>query len=218
MKRYLLNNGIQPLAYARTNPPFFFRGKQGRQPQLLSRHFVYLLIKDSGQRSFYAREVLNEEDISDVLAIDKLNFRLLEQAMLSRKAYTSQTQSHQKRRSGRQMCPLCPGFLTGQKSKKGKIRDGKEYFEVKCHYRHYPDYSCEFFIELERPEYILFKRNRYPTSRWLNMLPTKRCPLCKDLLFERKSLDGKVFHQCRKTLIRQVPGEDHCDYRIEIDQ
>ncbi len=218
MKKNLLNSGIHPLEYARYNSPFVSRGNQGQPPQLLSHHFVFLLVKNHGEQSFYAREVLTEEIKSEVLAIDKHHVALLEHALTGKKSYTSQSLSHQKRRSAQQVCPLCPGPLTGQKSKKGKIKDGKEYFEVKCLYRHYRQYNCDFLVELEKSEYILFKKNKYPTNKWLNKLDTKRCPVCKDkdLLFERKASDGRVFHQCRKTLIRQFSGEDHCDYRIEI--
>lgn len=216
LKKSLLNNGIQPLEYARYNSPFVFRGTHGQPPQLLSHHFVYLLLKNSGKHSLLVREVLTQEHISEVLAIDKLNGALLEHALSGQKSYTPQSLSHQKRRFAQQVCPLCPGLLTGQKSKEGKIKDGKEYFEVKCLYRHYRRYNCDFYVELEKSEYILFKKNMYATNKWLNKLETKRCPLCKDFLFERKAPDGKVFQQCRKTLIRQFPGEDHCNYRSEI--
>jgi len=216
MKRSLLNSGINLLSYAKYDSPFVLRSNKGQPPQLLSHHFVYLLVKNAGEPSFYAREVTTIEQVSEVLAADKLHFRLIENALMGKKPYSSQTQSHQKRRSAQQLCPLCPGPLTGQKGKKGKIKDGKEYFEVKCHYRHYPRYNCDFFVELEKTEYILFKKNRYPTNKWLNKLDAKRCPRCKDLLFEMKLPDGRIYHQCRNTLIRQFPGEDYCDFRTEI--
>ena len=213
IKRFLLKDGIPPLVYASVNTPFIV--SHGHQYQLLSHHFVYLLVKGTGARSFLAREATLEQ-INDILAIDQLNVALLERALSGKKDFTSQTQSHRKRRLAQQVCPLCPGLLIGQKSKKGKIKeDGKEYFEVKCHYRHYSRYRCEFFVELEKSEYILFKNNKYPTSKWLIKLNTK-CPHCKDILFERKMPDGKIFHQCYKTLTRHYPGDDDCNYKIEI--
>ncbi len=215
MSKLLRDEGINALDYSRVNTPFIF---QDKQTHLLSHHLVYLLAKHSGIQSIYMRHALTPDQIRDVLAVDSLSYAVLEFARLNSKNSSAQTRSHQKRRTAKQMCPLCPGFLTAQKDKHGKIREGKEFFEIKCHYRHYKGYNCEFHFELEKEDYRLFKQGRFPTNKWLQRLDTERCPLCNDSLFERKSSDGKVFHQCRKTLTKQFPGDDFCDYNIEISR
>ena len=217
MKMHLKRNGISVLSYARINAPFIiFTGQGGQKPQLLSHHFVYVLLKNAGERTFHVRQVKTDQQTHEVMVIDRVNFALLENALLGEKSYSSQTVTHQKRRSAGQVCPLCRGPLTGQKSKKGKVENGKEYFEVRCHYRHYPHIQCEFLIKLEQSEYALFKKNRYPTRAWIKKLDGQRCPRCKDVLFERRLPNGNLFHQCRKTLVKEYPGEEGCDFKMKI--
>ena len=216
IKNVLASSNIGISDYIRINAPFVVKDPQEHhQLQLLSHHHSYLLARDLRERSFYAWPA-SKNDIDNILAVDGLHSTLLERALLDKQSISSQTRSHRNRRTAGQVCPFCPGVLTGQKSKTGKNADDQLYFEVNCHYRHYKNYNCDFSVRMTEEEFLLFKKNQYPTYQWLTKLDNKRCPLCKDHLYERKLLNGRILHVCRKTLRKKTFFDDHCSYQTEL--
>lgn len=216
LKKYLSRSNTNILSFCSANRPYVL-AREDHSYQLLSHHHVYLLVKGLRQRGFNANEVTSTSEVDDILTVDRINATLLEKALMSEVSLSGAAKGHQRRRAARQICPLCSGPLIRQKSKKGRIIDGEEMYEVHCHYneKYYPHRACNFAVLLEKIEFDLFKRNQYPTSRWLQKLGSN-CPKCKDdPLYERRMLNGKVFHQCLNTLT----GDDSkCSYRVEINE
>ena len=211
-KRYLLKKELNTLSYCKAHPPHVIKNEEGNY-KLLSNHHVYLLVIDAKENGFHAIEV-NEDDSVEITSINRNDIALLESALLADKTQTGAAITHQQKRTAKQVCPLCGGALLRQKSNRPK--DGsEEMFEVHCQYnaKSYPHIACEFSALLEKAEFKLFRKYKYPTSNWMKKLKSL-CPKCNvKHLYERNTLSGKVFHQCVNTLIGRYMV---CDYKTEI--
>jgi hypothetical protein len=194
--KLLSRHGIDTVAYCAAHKLYVLEQPQ-KEPELLTNHHIYMLLRESGVTKFALETVHTTEEAGKYLAIDRVNAMLLCNALEATKTQSNSAVIHQMRRAAGQVCPLCGGPLELQNGEAGKIHRGPhEYRRVRCHYRTKKSFNCNFRVELDPQAAALFREYAYPTDAWLKKTDSI-CRNCnRESLYELTPQIGSPVHFC----------------------